>query len=319
MPKANTPSADSKEEPPERDFWSKLQILLTPIGGLLTALSVALLGLYGSSFFNKKQELDTRARIYAELMSQREQADSALRKDMFVSIIDAFLKPEKISYDVKVLNMELLTYNFHESLNLKPLFAYLQRQVEALEDKKVKEELMARLVKVAGDVTRKQMLVLGEVGAKFDSTIDLETVRRYQKDPEHVELPPAHETILNLAGIDRTFELWPLKVNDINHDLQLRLVIKTKPQHSSKVDTLYSSVEYYEFSVGYYDFPMIDNTRLDHDQRCAVVLNKFVQEQDQAEITLIYFPGSRASLKEKPFYEDVIANLQMTPAPEVTK
>ena len=36
---------------------------------------------------------------------------------------------EKTSYDVKVLNMELLAYNFHESLNLKPLFAYLQRTI----------------------------------------------------------------------------------------------------------------------------------------------------------------------------------------------
>jgi len=30
-----------------------------------------------------------------------------------------------------------------------------------------------------------------------------------------------------------------------------------------------------EFWVGYFDFPMIDNTRLTHDQRCAVVLNAF--------------------------------------------
>jgi len=58
---------------------------------------------------------------------------------------------------------------------------------------------------------------------------------------------------------------------------------------------------------------MIDNTRLSHDQRCAVVLKTF--EDDRAEVTLVYFPGSRASLKEKPFYEDVISNLQKTPKP----
>ena len=62
---------------------------------------------------------------------------------------------------------------------------------------------------------------------------------------------------------------------------------------------------------------MIDNTRLAHDLRCAVVLNRF--EDERAEATLIYFPGSRASLKEKPFYEDVIANLQGTPAANTNK
>ena len=181
---AGTSSKGSKEENPERDSWSKAQILLAPVGGLFTALAVACLGIYGSAFLNRKQELDTRARVYAELITQREQAESALRKDMFVSIIDAFLKPETVSFDVKVLNMELLAYNFHESLNLKPLFAYLQRKIgESKEDEGFKKKLTKRLEKVAGDVTGKQMLVLAEVGQKFDSTIDLE--RRARSSRRH--------------------------------------------------------------------------------------------------------------------------------------
>lgn len=295
---ASISSKDSSEQSPERDSWSKLQILLGPFGALLTALTVAILGFWGSSYLNKKQELDTRARIYAELISQREQAESALRKDMFVSIIDAFLKPEAISNDVKILNMELLAYNFHESLNLKPLFAYLQRKVgESKEDETVKKKLRGRLEKVASDVTGKQMLVLAEVGQKFDSTFDLETVRDHQDDVV------ADKRTLKLDGIERTFQLRPLKVDNDNHELQFRLkIVGPKPGEENEFD----------FWVGFYDFPMIDNTRLAHDQRCAVVLNKF--EEDRAEITLIYFPGSRASLKEKPFYDDVIANLQARPA-----
>src|SRR6266566_6453490 len=100
------------------DFWKKCEILLSPVGGVLTAVSVAFIGIYGASVLNRKQEMDTRAKVYAELTSQREQAETALRKDMFVSIIESFLKPEKSSPDLKVLNMELLAYNFHESLDL---------------------------------------------------------------------------------------------------------------------------------------------------------------------------------------------------------
>lgn len=294
---AVTSSRDSNEENPARDSWSKAQILLAPVGGLLTALAVACLGIFGSSALNRKQELDTRARVYAELITQREQAESALRKDMFVSIIDAFLKPETVSFDVKVLNMELLAYNFHESLNLKPLFAYLHRKIgESREDEAFQKKLTKRLEKVAGDVTSKQMLVLAEAGQKFDSTIDLKAVRDHPADLK------ADSRTLNLNGIERTFRLLPLKVDNDSHEVQFELSINTPGSPENKS----------EFWVGFYDFPMIDNTRLAHDQRCAVVLNTF--EGDRAEVTLVYFPGSRASLKEKPFYEDVIANLQTTSA-----
>ena len=67
-----------------------------------------------------------------------------------------------------------------------------------------------------------------------------------------------------------------------------------------------------EFWSGFFDFPMIDNTRLDHDQRCALVLNAF--EDNSADITLVYFPGSYASLKEKPYYQEVVQNLMKTNA-----
>src|ERR1700730_2869829 len=86
----STPSEGNNVEEPERDFWSKLQIILSPVGGLLTALAVAFLGIWGSAHLNRKQESDTQARVYAELTSQREQAESVLRKDMFGSIFDPF-------------------------------------------------------------------------------------------------------------------------------------------------------------------------------------------------------------------------------------
>jgi hypothetical protein len=55
---------------------------------------------------------------------------------------------------------------------------------------------------------------------------------------------------------------------------------------------------------------MIDNTRLSHDQRCAVVLNEFDPVSKFAEATVVYFPGDRASLKEKPYYDEVLHTLR---------
>jgi hypothetical protein len=61
------------------------------------------------------------------------------------------------------------------------------------------------------------------------------------------------------------------------------------------------------FWVGYFDFPMLDNTWLPEGNRCAVVLREF--HETSALITLVYFPASRASVKEKPYYDDVIREL----------
>jgi hypothetical protein len=42
------------------------------------------------------------------------------------------------------------------------------------------------------------------------------------------------------------------------------------------------------------------------------VVNSF--EDNSADITLVYFPGSYASLKEKPYYQEVVQKLMKTNA-----
>jgi hypothetical protein len=60
--------------------------------------------------------------------------------------------------------------------------------------------------------------------------------------------------------------------------------------------------------VSYFDFPMIDNTRLTGGDRCAIVLNGF--SGYSADITVVLFPGAYASLKEKPYYSEVIESVR---------
>src|ERR1700736_6937995 len=112
-----------------------------------------------------------------------------------------------------------------------------------------------RLDQVAADVTRNQLLVLEEVGKKFDRTIDLNVLRR---DPNSVALDPES---LSVGGIERIIHLVPLQSDIPNQKVQIRLEITTlKPSPETRSVT---------FWLGYFDFPMIDNTRLSADQRCA--------------------------------------------------
>jgi hypothetical protein len=295
-----------EEQPTKKDLWEKIGFIMQSSGGLLTALSVALIGLIGSNYL-KDRELrenrvrednqirETRVRIYTELMSKREEAESALRKDMFVSIIGTFLRPGTISLDERVLDLELLSYNFHESLNLKPLFTYLEKQIASSSDSR-KQEYLERLYKVATEISLKQMLVLEGAGQKTDFIIDFDN---FKKNPGGF---PLEDTSLTLDGITRQFSLYVLSADKKTREINLRMEIKTPSIDGKNIEANNA-----EFWVGFFDFPMIDNTRLPHDQRAAVVLNAF--EDGSADITLAYFPGSYASLKEKPFYGEVIQSL----------
>jgi hypothetical protein len=295
-----------EEQPKKKDLLEKIGFIMQSSGGLLTALSVALIGLIGSNYL-KDRELrenrvrednqirETRVRIYTELMSKREEAESALRKDMFVSIIGTFLRPGTTSLDERVLDLELLSYNFHESLNLKPLFTYLEKQIESSGDSR-KQEYMDRLYKVASEISRKQMLVLEGAGQKTDLIIDLDN---FKKNPGGF---PLEDAGLTSDGITRQFSLYVLAADKKTREINLRMEIKTPSEDGKNIESHNA-----EFWVGFFDFPMIDNTRLPHDQRAAVILNAF--EDGIADITLAYFPGSYASLKEKPFYGEVIQNL----------
>ena len=53
-------------------------------------LVTAAVGFTINSSLNARQERENNLRLYADMMTRREQADSDLRKDMFKSILDKF-------------------------------------------------------------------------------------------------------------------------------------------------------------------------------------------------------------------------------------
>lgn len=294
------------QRPPVRDRWDKAAIVLQPLGGLLTAVAVAVLGFWTSSYLRARegreaalrermQTSETNARLYSELTSKREESDSALRKDMFTSIINSFLREGPATLEQKMLNLELLVYNFHESLNLKPLFLHIEREVGG---KPQAPAYRARLRQVAEEVIKKQMLVIEDGGETFDATIDAKTLAF--PSPEGSSPFVAKDLVVD--GIRRNVKLEVIAADPPQEEVQLRMTVRTA--EANRVDT--SSAEFW---VGPFDFPMIDNTRLPHDQRLAVVLNNFDARRGVADVTVALFPGKYAGLREKPYYDEVLAKL----------
>lgn len=287
----------------EKDFWDKLHIVLGPVGGLLTAISIALVSYIASDYLNANQENEAKTRLYTELMSRREESESALRKDMFTSILSTFLKEES-SIDERILQLELLAYNFHESLNLMPLFAYLDRRNrEETKDPVKRKAYRDRLYTMSMEVTNKQIASLEGVSSMEQFVYCYDTV--------------------NCAGAGNTFEcifydtantkerdsiqhlvhLTILEYDTLSFSVNVSLKICTRV--GTNEDKCASPV----FAVDFFEFPMIDNTRLINDKRCAVVMRGFDPVNKFIELDLIFFPGSHSSLKERPYYDDIVSKL----------
>jgi hypothetical protein len=297
----------------KHDLWDKIQIVLHPIGGLITALTIALVSYFGSDYLNKKQSNDSKISLYTQLMSSREQSESALRKDMFNSILGTILK-DSHSLDENILQLELLAYNFHESLNLMPLFVYMDRQIATEKNILLKEEYRKRLYKMAGDVISKQISSLE--GAAIRETMfitfpgDSSSYRPGLSQELAMDWKDS-KVIFDTVKVGNTSSVYKrvvfLKAQGYNVDektVNVRLDIETS------VNDKFINMVTQEFTIDYFQFPMIDNTRLSNDMRCAVVMRDFAFPSF-IEVDILYFPGSHSSLKEKPYYDDVVKKLLM--------
>jgi len=287
----------------EKDFWDKLHIVLGPVGGLLTAFSIALVSYIASDYLNANQENEAKTRLYTELMSRREESESALRKDMFTSILGTFLKEES-SIDERILQLELLAYNFHESLNLMPLFAYLDRRNREETKDPIKRKIFRdRLYTMSREVTNKQIASLEGVSEMEQFVYCYDTVN----------CPGTSNTyecvfydIANTKQADSIQHLVHLTIGDFD---TLSMSANVSLKICTRVGSAEDKCAQPAFAVDFFEFPMIDNTRLINDKRCAVVMRDFDLINKFIELDLIFFPGSHSSLKERPYYDDIVSKL----------
>jgi hypothetical protein len=161
-------------------------------------------------------------------------------------------------------------------------------------------ELEGRLERLARDVAGKQVAALTDGGLVVTSNLFIGDL---SKHPEGVDLPE----IAAGFGVEgsgplalRRFRLRALGVDRAERSVRFLLTSGSSPK--AKDDT--RNV----FSVSPFDFPMIDNTRLPGGTRCAIVILEWTESSVQ--VALAHFPGDRAALKEKPYYDEVLDALR---------
>jgi len=319
----------------EKDNWDKVSIILRPVGGLLAAIAITSLGFIGSHALHERQSDELNLRLYTELMSNREAAENSLRKDMFEKIFASFLEPAKKSgndgkdtlekeleqIESKLLSLELLTRNFHESLDIKPLFIHVLLEIIDLKREFGKREspgeeeinkqdpyrkldrYRKNLFKITERIRTKQREVLAEAGDEFimeiplgdlcDGKNPLESLDGVRCDQKGFK---KKKTLKFGDDYEREFEIFiPRAYLEWN---MLRMEVKA----TLRKGTARKKEDKKKFWMGRFDFPTVDNTYLSANERYAVIFDKIDREKNIAKISLVYFPASFTGLKEKSFY-----------------
>jgi hypothetical protein len=306
-----------------RDVWFKIDVLGRPLAGILATIAVGVIGWFG----NKALEQTQSARLLMELMSQREQAESQIRKDMFTAILNQFFADSAAANENipdQLLRLELLALNFGETLSLSPLFRELDRELRNGPPSDMLWRLKVapyrkRLRSLAKRVSSWQLSKL-EVGGEIESIeLDLKSVmagRSYEWPYDAV----LEEWSAQASVVDGKAEFMEQKENekkltlgDVSRTFRVTIQDADTTQYTVHVKIEWWSdtdpvVQDVEFDLGYFDFPMIDNTRLQGDHRFALVLVDFAK--DHIELAAVLFPGLYASQREQPFLNEVINQVQ---------
>ena len=242
MVRSRSSTNESAPSPDVKDSWDKLEILLKPATAIVAAALAAYLGFLASNFLNRQQNIQASIELYAQLMSTREKADSDLRKEMFNTALTAFLDPHNPDPNGKLLKLELLAHNFHDSLDLTPLFEQFFR------DLKDDQLLIRRLEALAAQVHKKQLAVLETVGSREDFAVDISQLET-SGTILNGDIPM---TITDSDGVQH-FSLEILSIDHTSRRVWCRLLAFDEAS-TMNLD--------YTLEVGVFDFPMIRNIRL---------------------------------------------------------
>lgn len=396
--KERTASSDDGEAP-STPWWKNSEVIFK--AGVTLAIAIA--GFVVNAGLENRRARSAQAtleqqreagvqRLYTELMTRRQEAESAIRKDMFVNYIQAFLeaRADKCGaneidrrhkrLDQMTLTLELLASNFHESINLKPLFLHMVAEAESVKETiegpnvaegdrpellETTKALRERTLKLSNYVREQQSWVLarsaqssklmairtedlvasdelvplrdyldvkyGAAHAESDegeepTTTVVSDVPSYtdtEGDEAETESLPDPTSVLQSEGNHESGHLlvvdgvarraWlEAKPGKKDHELEVRLILKEESSSDHPLDVGHEGNTDNEvtLTLSHFDFPMVDNIRLSHNQRCALVLRDYGPKTEIVTVQILVFPGHLASRRLQPYFFDMISEVK---------
>ncbi len=250
---------------------------------ILTAVGALFAGIFIPIVINYNQEKNRETQLYVQIMTQREQSDSTLRAQMFNSLISSYFGQEmKTSPEKQMMYLNLLTLNFQEFFDARPLFEDLGKKLTGSE----REELIA----IARNAADRQVNLLSK--------------------PESVPIT------INLCMIEEddclkmdTFTLSGKKKQSFPFNVVLRGVdnLSARLRVSSADENF--NFKTVEFEVSYFDTPFMDNTKLIDGSRFSFLLRNVDPIRQKATLEVIAFPQEYMNLRDRPYFDEMLWRL----------
>lgn len=337
------------EKEKRTDAWAKVESFAKILAGFSAAVSAILIPV----LINSYTEENRRAEMFVRTMTEREKADTDIRQSMFETLMggylgslkEDFVKADEDAFRRRIMFLELLTINFQEFFNAKPLFEEvytgLERKRTAAQteaERKKWEDLERQIIRVSMNIVSRQAKMLNNIGTSAVFNIEknepicvrlynreeFATLRKQDGTPFQSFLPgqcmePGRtvsnganlaDTLIDLVDLTgdtrrQSLEIMPVSVNKAYATIQVGIYDDLFKGEILQGSLLKGSLQ---FDISYFDLPYMDNTKLSDGSRFALVLRDVVG--DSVEIEAIRFRNDFMSLRDRPFFEEMLQKLE---------
>ena len=178
------------------DIWSRVESFAKILAGFSAAVSAILIPV----FINSYTEQNRRTEMFVRTMTEREKSDTDIRQSMFNTLLtgylgslkEDFVKADEDAFRRRITFLELLTINFQEFFNAKPLFEEvyngLQRKrlgPQSIEERKKWLNLERQIIRVSMNIVSRQAKLLNNIGTSAVFNVEKDEkicVRLYRRD-----------------------------------------------------------------------------------------------------------------------------------------
>lgn len=262
--------------------------LIELMAKIVTAASALIAGIAIPVVLNYNEGKNRQSQLYVQIMSQREQSDSALRERMFNALISSYFGKE-VSTDPEkqIMFLNLLTLNFQEFFDAKPLFEDL--------DGKLKGESRRKLQKIAREVADRQINMLNKPD---QGPIELMLCGEPEDDCRNT-------VAFSLNGLKRAYH-FNVELLDVGTSA---VSVRVSPAQEGAQPKSFD-FKPIEFEVSYYDTPFMNNTRLTDGSRFAITLKNSDPAAKMAVLKIVIFPEEFMSLRDRPYFDEILAKVK---------
>jgi hypothetical protein len=310
--------------PSSKDRWDKADIVAKAVG----AVSIPVLALFGVLIVQAEGDRNRNAQLFAQVMSQREQADGQIRAAMFKALLERYGSDAKANahdagyFQDRITFLSLLLDNFQEYFDARAMLESLYRELREGEGRFADHSewlaLRADLFRAAEAVAGGQASLLGRVGDLQHFIVQAGERRRIPLyDTAGLEgmggVFPAY-TQLGRNGAHRpeggrrySIEMTVEEILDDSVNMRIA-VFEDRYEKQRYQDSEY--LQAFPLNVSYFDTPYMNNKRLATGERFAIVLERSREAdgQDDArrQITVVTFGEQFLSLRDRPYFEEMI-------------